>query len=161
MNSVLQDWVMDLQLREQGTLLTGIRSCDLSPKNPACIDEEHGCSTGEGSADRGLSAFLRYCVLNPADPREVDIPGAWFQSEPPAPADWKPSQLGHYPLHWYTHIMHCFEVVAFRHPDPSIQHEAALIYYRLVKNLHLNPETVQQMTQRLAEDRIASGEVVS
>ena len=34
MKSVLQNWVMALPLREQGTLLTAVRGCDLTPKFP-------------------------------------------------------------------------------------------------------------------------------
>jgi hypothetical protein len=148
MTSVLQDWVMELPLREQGTLLTGIRGCDLAPKNP-----------GEDTPERGLIAFLRWSVLNPADPREIDIPGAFFQSAPPIV--WKPSQFGHYPQHWYAHLMHCFEVVGYRHPTAHVQATAFAIYRRLVKNLHLTAETREEMIARLSEDRIASGEVVS
>jgi hypothetical protein len=33
MKSVLQDWVMTLGLRQQGTLLSGIRGCDTVPKH--------------------------------------------------------------------------------------------------------------------------------
>lgn len=159
MTSVLQDWVTELPLRYQGTLLTGIRGCDLAPKNPCDIDERYGCSTGESTPERGLAAFLRYCTLNPADTREVDVPGAWFQSTPPE--TWKPSQLGHYPLHWYTHLMHCFEIVGYKHPIYVPRQMALDIYLRLVRNLHLNPETALEMHFRLTEDRIASGEVVT
>jgi hypothetical protein len=159
MTSVLQDWVMKLPLREQGTLLTGVRGCDLAPKTPLTIVEKFGCSTGESSPERGLVAFLRWCIMNPADPREVDIPGAFFQSRPPC--QWKPSELGHYPEHWYAHLMHCFEVIGYRHPDGVVAHDALHIYWRMVRNLHLNLETREQMIKRLSEDRIASGEVVS
>lgn len=159
MTSVLQDWVMRLPLRAQGTLLTGVRGCDLAPKMLDCIDERYGCSTGEGSAERQLVAFYRYCVMNPADAREVDIPGAFFQSKPPG--NWKPSQFGHYPEHWYAHIMHCFEVVGYCHPNPAIGDIALGIYDRLVRNLHLYPESREQMMERLCEDRIANGTVVS
>lgn len=159
MKSVLQDWVMYLPLREQGTLLTGVRGCDLAPKIIDCIDERYGCSTGEGSSERQLVAFLRYCIMNPADEREIDIKGAFFQSRPPI--NWKPSQFGHYPEHWYAHIMHCFEVVGYRHPTDNLAYEAFKIYERLVKNLHLNVETKEQMIERLSEDRIANGNVVS
>jgi hypothetical protein len=55
MRSVLQDWVMELQLREQGTLLTGIRGCDLTPKIP--LD----------STERQLVGFLRFLVMVPHD----------------------------------------------------------------------------------------------
>lgn len=158
MTSVLQEWVTGLPLREQGTLLTGVRGCDLAPKNPEGIDPRYGCSTGECSAERHLSAFLRYCVLNPADPREVNVKGAWFQDHM---IDFKPSQFGHYPLHWYSHVMHCFEVVAYRHPSYDIREEAEHIYLKLVRNLHLNPETKEEMIERLSEDRIVKGNVVS
>lgn len=159
MGSVLQDWVMRLPLRAQGTLLTGVRGCDLAPKNPVCIDERYGCSTGEATAERQLVAFLRFCILNPADAREVDVPGAWFSSKPPA--KWKPSQFGHYPQHWYSHLLHCFEVVGYTHPDDDLRGEAEAIYRRLVSNLHLNVETAEEMLERLEEDRIERGTVVS
>lgn len=159
MTSVLQDWVLELPLREQGTMLTGVRGCDVVPKHPPTIDERYGCSTGEGCVERQLSAFFRYCVLNAADPREIDVPGAWFQSRPPE--QWKPSQLGHLPLHWYSHLMHSFEVIAYRHPDHALAAQAMEIYMRLVNNLHLNCETKQQMISRLSEDRIAKNAVVS
>lgn len=159
MKSVLQDWVMGLPLRAQGTILTGIRGCDLAPKMPDCIDERYGCSTGEGSDERQLIAFYRWCVLNPADIREVDIPGSFFQSKPPM--NWKPSQFGHYPLHWYTHLMHCFEVVGYCHPSLGTREVADGIYRRLVGSLHLYPETQDEMMERLTEDRIAAGTVVS
>lgn len=159
MTSVLQDWVMELPLREQGTLLTGVRGCDLAPKILDGIEERYGCSTGECSPERSLIAYLRWCVMNPADPREVDIPGAFFRSTPPDV--WRPSAFGHYPLHWYSHVMHCFEVVGYRHPDPETALTALEIYERLVRSLHLNVETREEMIERLSEDRIASGTVVS
>jgi len=88
--SVLQDWVMALPLREQGTLLTAVRGCDDEPKT----------WTSRGVADspgRRLTAFIRWCFMNPADPREIDVPGAFFQSAPPDP--FKPSEFGHLPQH--------------------------------------------------------------
>ena len=160
MPSVLQLWVMELPLRAQGTLLTGYRGCDLAPKNPISIDERNGCSTGEDTVPRQLVAYLRYLTLVAADVREVDVPGAWFQSKPPG--NWKPSQLGHYPLHWYSHLMHCFEVVGYLRPFNDVDTDIALgIYVRLARALHLSPETKEQLLQRLTEDRIAKGEVVS
>lgn len=159
MTSVLQAWVMELPLRAQGTLLTGVRGCDLAPKSMEYGVEGRGCSTGESSPERHLVAFLRYCFMVPADPREVDVPGAFFQSKPPC--DWKPSMFGHYPQHWYSHVMHCFEVIAFEHPDANVAIMARYIYERLVYNMHLNGETQKQYDERMNEDRIANGTVVS
>lgn len=159
MRSVLQDWVMKLPLRAQGTLLTGVRGCDLAPKTGDYMVEGHGCSTGESSPERHLVAFLRYCFMLPADMREVDIPGAFFQSMPPC--SWKPSMFGHYPQHWYSHLMHCFEVVAMNCPRGDLAEQAQGIYERLANNMHLNPETREQYDKRMWEDRIANGTVVS
>lgn len=147
MRSVLQDWVMELPLREQGTLLTAVRGCDDQPKQP--LD----------SAARRLTAWIRWCFMNPADPREVDIPGAFLLSR--CPDDIKGSDLGHLPQHWYSHVMHALEVIGYRHPRMDVSFDAQAMYERLVLNLHLRIETRQQMIERLGEDRIAAGTVVS
>lgn len=153
MNSVLQNWVMELPLRHQGTLLTAVRGCDNEPKSWT----RQGVAYSQG---RRLTAFIRYCFMNPADPREVDREeGAFFQSNPPDP--FKPSEFGHLPQHWYSHAMHALEIIGQRHPDSRIGGQAFRLYLLMVHNLHLNPETTSQMEARLTEDRIAKGTVVS
>ena len=137
---------MELPLREQGTLLTGVRGCDEQSKD-------------YDAPARRLTAWLRWCFMNPHDEREVDVRGAFFSSE--APLDIKGSEFGHLPQHWYSHVMHVAEVIAWRHPNKTVSHHAWLIYEQLVHNLHLNVETKQQMVERLSEDRIATGKVVS
>jgi len=147
MQSVLQNWVMKLPLREQGALVVGTRGCDTAPKLPL------------NSTERQLTGFLRWCVLVPADDREVGITGAFFQCEPPQ--NWKPSELGHYPQHWYAHIMHAYEIVGYRHPHIGLSAEAQKIYRKFVYALHLQPETKDQMIERLSEDRTITNTVVS
>ena len=147
MTSVLQPWVMELPLRYQGTLLAGLRGCDAVPKQPY------------DSTPRQLVAYLRYVAMIPADPREVGVPGAYMQYDPPY--DWKPSDLGHLPEHFYSHLMHAFEVVGYECPHPETKANCELIYLRMVENLHLLPESAERMRQRLTEDRIKSGTVVS
>lgn len=146
--SVLQHWVTKLPLRAQGTLLTGIRGCDLVPKYP--LD----------SVERRLVAALRFAVLNPADPREVDVePGCFFSAH--VPQDFRASAVGHYPQHWVAHIMHCAEVVGYCHPDEQARLEWEAVYLTFVEGMHLEPETKEGMMERLTEDRIATGTVVS
>ena len=152
MTSVLQDWVMELPLREQGTLLTAVRGCDDEPKQWT----SRGIAESPG---RRLTAFIRWCFMNPADVREVDIPGAFFQSTPPNP--FKPSEFGHLPLHWNTHVMHALEVIGYRHPDVITGVLARNLYEDMVHSLHLNLEHREQMVERLSEDRILTGKVVS
>lgn len=147
MRSVLQEWVMELPLRAQGTLLTGIRGCDLTPKYP--LD----------SFERRLVGAIRYAVMNPADPREVDSePGCFFISRVP---HFKPSAVGHYPQHWVSHVMHCAEVIGYCHPDERVREKWEQVYQTFVFSLHLEPETKDRMIERLTEDRFATGTVVS
>lgn len=149
MTSVMQTWTHALPLREQGTIVAGLRGCDVMPKNP--VD----------STARQLVAYLRWLTMVPADPREVDLePGTYMQSTPP-PDGWRQSELGHLPLHFVSHLMHAYEVVAYRHPETSRQVDALLIYSRLVEGLHLYAEPRSEMIARLSEDRIATGKVVS
>lgn len=152
MNSVLQDWVMELPLRYQGTLLTAVRGCDDEPKQ--------WYATGfADSPGRRLTAWIRWAFMNPADIREVDVPGAFFQSKPPDP--FRPSEFGHLPQHWYAHVMHALEIIGYHHPDPAIRLTGWALYVRMVRNLHLNYESKIQLEERLTEDRIANNTVVS
>lgn len=153
MKSVLQNWVMDLPLRAQGTLMTAVRGCDDEPKQWT----ERGVSYSPG---RRLTAFIRWCFMVPADIREVNSQeGAFMMSTPPHP--FKPSEFGHLPQHWYSHAMHALEVIAYCHPDDDTSHQAFCLYETMVHNIHLNVETKKEMLKRLTEDRIESGTVVS
>jgi hypothetical protein len=153
MKSVLQDWVMELPLRFQGTLLTAVRGCDDEAKQ--------WVKTGVAySPGRRLTAFIRCCFMNPADEREIDSEeGAFFMSQPPSP--FKPSNFGHLPQHWYSHAMHALEIIGYHHPDGNIADQACLLYLAMVRNMHLNPESADEQWKRLTEDRIATGTVVS
>ncbi len=135
-------------LRAQGTLLTAVRGCDLTPKYPL------------NSLERRLVGAIRHAFMVPADPREVGVePGSFFVSEPPL--DFKPSELGHYPWHWLSHLMHASEVIAYSHPDQIVRQVWLTVYLRFVHSFHLNGETPAQWHERMTEDRVAAGTVVS
>lgn len=153
MNSVLQNWVMNLPLRFQGTLLTAVRGCDDEPKS--------WTKTGVAfSQSRRITAYIRWCFMNPADPREVDAEeGAFFMSTPPNP--FKPSQFGHLPQHWYSHVMHALEIIGYHHPNSDVAADAYSLYCSMVHSFHLNVETEEQQWNRLTEDRVVKGEIVS
>jgi hypothetical protein len=145
--SVLQDWVMELPLREQGTLLTAVRGCDLTPKYP--LD----------SVERRLVACIRGAFMVPADEREVDKENGSFMSRR-IPLTFKPSALGHYPLHWVTHVMHAAEVLGYRHPEEEIAGAWLAVYAKLCTSFHVPMESFEDFEERMSEDRIASGTVV-
>jgi len=138
---------MELPLREQGTLLTVVRGCDLTPKFP--LD----------SPERKLVAWLRGSFMVPADPREVDVENGSFMSHK-FPIGFKPSCVGHYPQHWVMHIVHAIEIIGYRHPITAWRVPAYNLYLEFCRSLHITAERYTEMIERLSEDRIAKGEVV-
>lgn len=157
MPSVLRQWVVDLSLREQGSLIVAVRGCDLTPKFPL------------QSPERILVSFLRYLICNPADQREVDSePGCFMITYEKAIQvlgenceKFKMSCFGHYPEHWVTHIFQAYEILGYQYPCEDIRKYCEKIYLKYVYGLHLNPETKEQMLIRLTEDRVALGNIVS
>lgn len=139
--SILQNWVADLPIRHQGVLLAAVRGCDGTPK--------------ENSA-KPLVRALRGAFLNPADTRELDYPSS-FMSRSFMESDLVAflKDWDHYPVHFVQHLMHACQVVGYKHPDEYIRAGFASVYYRMVAKLHLKPEPVNTMDERLTEDRIA------
>lgn len=150
MPSVLRPWVMDLPLREQGTLLTVVRGGDLTPKYP--LD----------SPARRLVSALRYAFMVPADEREVDSePGTFMSRFVPGPDECRLSAFGHYPQHYISHLLHAVEVLAYRHPDPGVAVRWLVLYRAWCHSLHLVGESFVVFEARMSEDRIALGNVVA
>lgn len=145
--SVLQDWVMKLGLREQGTLMTAVRGCDLTPKLP--LD----------SQERTLTAFIRYSIMNAFDYREIDSEAGCFM-QTRIPEDFRASNFGHYPLHYVMHLIHAMEIIGYRCPDGDRSRQAMHVYGKFVRSFHLFPESLSVMQERLSEDRIANNNIV-
>lgn len=180
--SEVQQWLSRLPFRMQGTVFAAIRGGDLVSKPfavrtlhsipPCYVREQCGYSHTDDAPERQLVQWLRWLTLRPADEREVDHPGSYMQSRPPHTYVWKPSMLGAYPMHWYMHLAHAYEVVGYEMPAlPSQEHphgsaewlktEARGVYERMVTALHLVPETRVDFWARMTEDRLASGNIVS
>lgn len=140
--SVLQDWVFKLGLRHQGVLLTAVRGPDTSPKEDAA---------------KALVRVYRSYILNchcgdPAKAKSfieaVDAKELWARMN-----DFTKS-FDHYPIHYVMHLIHASEIVAYKHPDPAANAAWAVFYSTMCRKLHLNPETVDQLDQRLNADEI-------
>jgi len=152
--NILKPWAEYLPFRYQGTLMTAARGCDSSPKT--------WTDSGEVaySPARRITAYIRWCFMNPADSREVDSQeGAFMMSCPPSP--FKPSAFDHLPHHWYGHVMHALEIIGYHHDDPGVRACTLNMYLKMVKALHLNSETKDQLYTRMTEDRIKKGVIVS
>lgn len=161
MSSVLQSWVQNLTLMQQSVLLGSIRGPDGIQKYSAAkylLRWYRRCVL--------ISAFDN-CVLNtPHDPRGGSFTGPSFYVADIADqqsVDWRPSMNGvidnyfkefdTYPGHFTKHFMMAAEILGYKHPDDKIRIWWHDFYLRLVKDMHLNPETEEELDLRLGDNR--------
>lgn len=143
MQSVLQDWVMQMPLRFQGVLIASVRGCDGADKN---------------DRSKPVLRALRRTFLNPADEAECYLDGAFMSVE--FTDDQRAAFLSDvdcYPVHFILHIMHACEVVGYKHPNDVIGRRFLLLYRALVKKFHLVAEGEDDLDNRLTVKRIVDG----
>lgn len=140
MSSILQDWVAELGLRHQGVLLAAVRGCD--------TETRHGPS-------KLLSRCYRAEILNAhaGDPRKSKS----FIEKVPIPQlkDRMVAVLDDHdslPHHFFMHLVHAAEIVGYCHPDPYVGEVWVWFYFAACNKLHMNPETMQQLDERLNAD---------
>ena len=165
--SVIQDWVTRLPMMQQTVLLTAVRGPDGLPKyHPT----------------KFVLRWYRRCILLSAldgkvltDPNEPN--GGSFTGPSvavPYGEDWRAGMdacvtdylraLDEVPHHFQLHLMHAVEILGFKHPDEQVRDWWNGVYCRLVHDMHLWPETEEQLDQRLGDSRegwLARGDVAT
>ncbi len=139
MKSVLQDWVMELELRHQGVLLTAVRGCDTAPKN---------------DPSKLFVRCLRETILNPhcGDPKKAATFIEWVNGDELLRRfDAFRKNLDHYPHHYVMHLIHACEVIGYKSPKDDAGYWRAF-YVQLCLGLHMTPETEAELDHRLNAD---------
>lgn len=145
MKSVLQDWVMCMGLRQQGSLLSAIRGCDTVPKYHITKQLVRAI---RADALNGFSSnpktFIVYCDYSEL----IDIIPHFLDG------------MDELPSHYLSHLMHGIEILAFYHPKQERRDIWHMYYLRICKRWHVNPETKEQLEIRLnaPEDIFATQE---
>jgi hypothetical protein len=145
MPSVLQDWVQGLGLRHQGTLLTAVRGCDTAMKD---------------EPSKLFVRCFRAAILNAhcKDPRKAATFIQWCEpDEIKARFDAFRKTSEQYPAHYLGHVLHSIQIVGYKHPDHDVRALWLGFYLRMVQAQHLNPETEEQMDDRLNADEETFG----
>ena len=133
--SILQEWVIALGLRHQGTLLSAIRGCDnIGKEDP---------SKAVMRALRGV--FLRPFGPNPASFIDIRVTEDILQARFVAFL----RDFDHLPVHFVLHLASAAEIVGYKHPAPGVRKTWKLFYYELVHKFHLRPETETRLDKRL------------
>lgn len=161
--SVLQDWTFEISFMQQSVLLTAVRGPDgIAKYHPVkyLLRWYRRCIL--------LSSFWGRVVPNPYDSDGGSFLGASIEVaemlvENGEKYDWRPMMddlVGDYlraadelPHHWQMHFMHAVEIVGYKHPDPEIRAWWSQVYGRLVADMHLFPESEEQLDRRLGDRR--------
>lgn len=144
MPCVLQDWVQNIPFMQQSVLLSAMRNADMVEK---------------GHPSKDLIRWYRRCIVLSAfdgraltDPRE---PGGGSYTGPvddidKAADDFLRARDG-MSLHYYAHSMHAFEILGYQHPNDEIRAFWNNVYVRMANALHLWPEDISEMNDRLGD----------
>jgi len=139
---VVRDWIEQLPLRMQSTLMLSSRGPDDTMKE---------CDV------KYFVREFRYVIFVPAFPKEV------------CPRDndtFMGTQTGyltyddilqfknnhdHLPHHWLLHFIHASEIVGQFHPDDKIRGFWWSFYLEMCDSMHMFPEQIDQLSKRLAD----------
>lgn len=171
----MQKWTSEISMMQQSVLIAAVRGPDgvtkyhpskyllrwyrrcvmLSAMDGAVLDDP--CSENGGSFT-GPSVALTE-ILGPTAPRFVanGIPNAklretfWEALDDSAGEYLK--HLDEVPHHYQLHFMHAVEIVGYKHPDETIRLWFRRLYERIVLDMHLRPESEEDLDFRLGDSR--------
>lgn len=135
MTSVLQPWLEEIPIRMQSTLLLGLRGADT-----------HSCPNV-----KVIGRWLRNLSFKPGNPENMMGFMAKLE-EVPEMIEEKSAlakELEFCSQHFYSHLMHALEVVAYRHPRADINHRAFSLYFSMCNLMHLPIEKREDFEYRL------------
>lgn len=143
MTSILQPWVENLGLRHQGVLMSAMRGCDVAPRH---------------DPSKLIQRLLRAAVLvphtgkygNPKTYITIEPDGdKWWDIASPFLKNWD-----HYPNHYVMHFTHATEIIGYHGPEdlPVFSHRWLMVYHAVVRALHIQPETKEELDLRLNAD---------
>jgi hypothetical protein len=158
---VTQEWVATLSMMQQTVLLTAVRGPDGISKYTnvkMLLRWYRRCLL--------LSAVDRKVLTNPYDSRGGSFTGpSYTEGDPRWPADWRASMatiVDNYlreldaipiPHHFHMHLMHAIEIMGYKHPTLEVRAWWHSVYLRFVNDMHVRPETEEDLDRRLGDTR--------
>lgn len=136
--SVLHDWVCTLTFQMQALLLTAMRGPDENNKF---------------NAAKEIVRYLRGVVIKPAADwtgrNDNDFMNGEYvlYFENSVDNFWKDHD--EYPHHFIMHLVHCAQVVGYKHPEIRIRRYWLAFYQQACDAFHMRPETENAMDARL------------
>jgi len=142
MSGIMQEWTHKLGLRQQGVLVAVVRGCDTAPKEAPI---------------KVMARLIRGVLLNP---HCGDVKRSTTFIMPWDDSLWSSVSLAvskdHdcLPHHYIMHLVHAVEIIGYTHPYPHMREHFKGFYLLMCRKLHVNPETEEEMNQRLNADEL-------
>lgn len=134
MSSVLQDWVSTMPIKMQSVCMTSVRGPD-NFRYPSV---------------KVANRWIRSQLFLDADPSNP------FIVKPGDPSildqiflDNLQEEMEYTSVHYFTHVMHAFQIIGYHHPQEGTRAMASFVYGEFCIWLHVNPETQSAMDYRL------------
>jgi hypothetical protein len=144
MASVVKDWLAELPLRMQSTVLLAMRG----PDN--CAKE---------NAAKILCRAYRFVCMHPAFPFDVfpsKIGHDIFMGDQTGVTSYEVVKAfiddhDGYPHHWILHFTHGAEIIGQYHPDNTMRLFWWTFYTEMARAMHMNIETLPELEERLKD----------
>ena len=156
MTSATQGWTHDLPIMQQSVLLSAVRGPD---------------GISKYSSIKMLLRWYRRCILVSAIDQKILIDpyqkggGSFTGPSIPDSGGWEWEkemdeifnqvlrEVDSYPHHFWLHFMHATEILGYKHPYCRTRSWWNHIYLTIVNDMHLHPETMEEMDHRLGDTR--------
>lgn len=135
--TVLHDWVCLLTFQQQALLLTAMRGPDNSAKH---------------NAAKYMIRYLRGVVVKPAGNWSGANNNDFMWGDYSLFSEYSRSfwdDHDEYPHHFIMHLVHCAEVIGYKHPDIRTRHNWNWFYLKACESMHMRPESEIEMDLRL------------
>ncbi len=134
--TVLQPWLEEIPIRMQSTLLLSLRGPD----------------THRAPEIKKVQRWMRSLAFRPGNPANVkefmtdinDVPVLQEKND-------LARELEFCTQHFYSHLMHGLEVIAYRHPDEAVSTRAGFLFHGMSHLMHLDPECEEDFEHRLRQ----------
>lgn len=144
MSSVVQEWVAEnCSWKMQTVLLAAFRGCDGVPKHDISkvfTKNMRASLLKNADRDSGFYGTLGFAVTKE---NKKLIDGFFI--------DCSKGSLDQYPVHWMMHLLQAAEIIGYKGPD-GLNDYWMYFYKAGVSALHLNPETEEQLDERLKDN---------
>lgn len=145
--SVLQDWVHELSYMQQTVLITATRGPDGLSKDhiaKVLLRWYRRCFL--------ISAFEGKVLSDPNQPGGGSFMGPCTKASINDVVDEYLRSVDEVPHYFQLHLMHAAEILGYKHPDILIRKFWYKVYFRIVRDAHLCPESEVAMDKRLGDN---------